>query len=388
MRKCLLLVLVVLCVSCTSGRPVLMSCPDRHTPCGFEGLEQSLKEPGSTSHVIIVHGMGESNPGYSCGLVTFVSKELGLRQTSPAESIELHNAPNHPPSFIVVRTFGDANIPNRLRTYEVTWASITGALKHHLDYDSTDAKRRRRAVVNRLLKKNLMNDRLADPVIYLGALGEDIKCPVKYLLSKLFDREQTSQTCVPDDPNHKPLSIMQFTGTQRISFITYSLGSRVTYDSIGEVLGHSNSTSSTLEFVVSPRVKLHAFYMLANQLPLLELAQRNPFHTNTFEALGVAGLQSGDRFSVVAFNDPNDLLSYDLPEEFAAANPSVHFVNLSMPLARYLSVGVVNPLGAHTNHDSNRVVQDLLMRGASVPDTEGVLRRSPAIWTRKLNCPE
>ena len=121
--------------------------------------------------------------------------------------------------------------------------------------------------------------------------------------------------------------------------------------------------------------------MLANQLPLLELADRDVFDSETVP-LGDVGrllLESEDAkepaFTVVAISDPSDLLSYDISDTFALLAPHIQFANVHVKLGRrYLGL-VANPLGAHTEHASRKKVIEYIVHGTRAAyGVSGLLR--------------
>lgn len=74
--------------------------------------------------------------------------------------------------------------------------------------------------------------------------------------------------------------------------------------------------------------------------------------------------------NIVAFSDPNDLLSYGINQDFvdnymdSRMCPSVTNVNIN--IAEEISVfgaGVVNPVTAHTEYDNDTRVIEMIAKG-------------------------
>jgi hypothetical protein len=65
---------------------------------------------------------------------------------------------------------------------------------------------------------------------------------------------------------------------------------------------------------------------------------------------------------VVAFTDPNDLLSYKLTGRDVGEHP---FANVTLSVARWSYLGIVaNPLKAHTGWEKDRRAIKLLINGS------------------------
>ena len=111
-------------------------------------------------------------------------------------------------------------------------------------------------------------------------------------------------------------------------------------------------------------------FMLANQLPLLQVGQEKPGTT------GVTGeycLPNGPHYSerlvgkvrIVAFNDPNDILSYPIPPDYADKYIDSRYcpeiinvdINVAQPKDLMGVTEFANPLEAHVGyHDDDRVI--------------------------------
>ena len=115
--------------------------------------------------------------------------------------------------------------------------------------------------------------------------------------------------------------------------------------------------------------------MLANQLPILALGRPLPkVHNQIAEYCTPGASKYGKRIfkavNIVAFSDPNDLLSYAIPQGFADkyidSRICPRVTNVSVNVAPEISafgIGVVNPVAAHTDYDTSPKVINLITHG-------------------------
>jgi hypothetical protein len=113
------------------------------------------------------------------------------------------------------------------------------------------------------------------------------------------------------------------------AFITHSLGSRIVIDGLQRIAARLNDEDFTKRGTFGNIDKLNqAFkelrlpiFMLANQLPMFQLTREPPEVTGQYDAYCRA---EGEHYKsrtlseidIIAFNDPNDILSYTITEEF------------------------------------------------------------------------
>ena len=338
-----------------------------------------LRDAFAHDHIVkllLVHGMGPSAPGSTKSFTDAIGSRLGFGAPGPDVPGRLAaplSLPAHAaPAVLRLRTYHKKNTDgstDALIIYELTWSPLITTLKQDaLGYESEYAAARVRG--NAYLKAFLMNERLTDPVLYIGTMGPYIRNAVKHaactMVNGVFTQDLVplgSETCTHVHDDHMSVAI-----------ITQSLGSRITYDALSELLAQPT------ESVSAPQVVLqHTFniYLLANQLPLLGLAtvptdmppgftlERSSLHTLLVLRKRV-GPQTPLPFTVIAVSDPNDLLSYPIPKAFAdpEKGPEYRFVNVITGIGRKYANGLVaNPLQAHTGHTSNPFVLDLIAYG-------------------------
>ena len=133
-------------------------------------------------------------------------------------------------------------------------------------------------------------------------------------------------------------------------------------------------------------------YMFANQLPLLELSEvSNPLPLRHESATAVKALAEIRRqnkprvrlqqpqallpLHLVAFSDPNDLLSYPL-DKSSISGSTIVYSNVAVSVERSAILGVFAwPITAHTGHDKSKVVMDLLAFGYKRADSRAASQR-------------
>ena len=129
--------------------------------------------------------------------------------------------------------------------------------------------------------------------------------------------------------------------------------------------------------------------MLANQLPLLQSGLEPASVRNAVPAYcRPDGTHHADRLfketELIAFSDPNDLLSYPIPDRFVREHVDSRLcprqVNVTIniaPVTNLLGVGeFANPMAAHVDYDDDERVIGLITRGISQPET------APAVKAR------
>ena len=168
--------------------------------------------------------------------------------------------------------------------------------------------------------------------------------------------------------------------------ISHSLGSRAVIDAMQRL--------TNLPVTADPRLKRIAddfkkrdiqVFMLSNQLPLLEAGREGQQVTGQIGAYcGPAPAKPGRFFGkteLIAFSDPNDIMSYPVPDKFADRYidsrlcPSVTNVTINVAGVNSL-LGlseVANPLNAHLGYAADERVGGLLAKGAGHPDLAPVV---------------
>ncbi|SFU89278.1 hypothetical protein [Pseudoduganella namucuonensis] len=283
----------------------------------FPGLIDFVREaPARTVDVMLVHGMCTHDARWAADTVRTLATALAANTApAPARAAETGTGIEIIPA--TVRT-----PQGEIRFQSLIWSPLTTPLKTQLCYDQTDKSpicqgsepfQPRRASLNARLKDLLLDDCLADAMIYQGAARGEIQRQMREaILRATAQTEQSAQSGPP-----APLVV-----------ISESLGSKILFDTLNDMLDEpaASHAAAAAQRTVD---RLGYLNMAANQIPTLALAdQRLPSpgalavtaHDSLQRlllrrrgpALRAAGLA---RLTVVAYTDPNDLLSYTLERE-------------------------------------------------------------------------
>ena len=144
-------------------------------------------------------------------------------------------------------------------------------------------------------------------------------------------------------------------------FISHSLGSRITIDGLQRIAGIlprqeqflSERGAANVKMGISPKV-IEAFrpkripiFMISNQLPMLQLGREPPEVTGQeADYCKPEGRYYNQRMvsetSIIAFSDPNDLLSYGIPpgfqERFIDSRLCADITNISINVSPVIDV--------------------------------------------------
>ena len=356
----------------------------------FPGLKPQLEAPGRKMKILMVHGVGNHLAGYSTQFLEKLAKELDLPVTVKAyKNISLVD-PKDPAKNLgnlrINRYLNQAQT-EELLFYELTWSEISSKYKEVLSYDNSGEQSFRRAEVNDLLKK-FSNDTGPDPIIYLGEKREDILTAFRQSFCWMVSGDWNS---LPDDV-HQACSSKNITPfyNDSYAFVSHSLGSRITIDGLQSLASlYSDGESASYYTAVSNVLKNKEIpiYMMSNQLPMLQLGRTMPKVANQAAAYCQPnGPKYNERMvsktSIIAFNDPNDLLSYTLPHEFVSkyldSRLCVDVTNININVAKiYDAFGLgklANPMDAHIGYDTDDRVVALIAKGIANEKTAQIVK--------------
>jgi hypothetical protein len=334
--------------------------------------------------LLYVHGIGTHAPGHGTSLRQNVAKSLGLDVRAPRQKRIVIAHPKFPDwdlGEIGVTRLTDEERRRDLLFYELTWSPITQPDKDLIAFDKEQDYVLRRAAVNQAMR-SFVNDIAPDPLAYAGQKREPILVSVTQAICWIMSAgwsdlpELTEgRFCGPDLPNFGSRTTDDFV------IVSHSLGSRATLDALQRL--------TNVPFTDDPRIRRVAdqfkdrdlqLFMLSNQLPLLEAGREGQQVTGQAAAYCGPGATKPGRFfgktEIVAFSDPNDLMSYPVPDRFAERYiesrlcPEVTNVTINVAaVSSFLGVGeVANPLSAHTGYDADERVGALIAKGAGHPD--------------------
>ena len=340
----------------------------------FSGIDPTLSDSGAVS-MIMIHGMCHHDVAWFQNSKNRIADALAVNAGSISQ-IPLNN-----PAGITAYKADVVRGIDKLRIYGILYSQATLQLKRdNLCRDVSDDNdvcekpyhyKPKRASLNETLKNNLMNNCLADAVAYLGPSGEGIRRGVSEALDAIFkDNEKDHRLAVGP-----------------VMFLSESLGSKV----LGDAL--ICSTPEMASRVYTNLGRTSHLFLWANQIPLLNLGFRGPGCPTPMRELeskfGMLDLQEGGLRGlieiikssqskrlegisqptlVVAFTDPNDLLSYEVaPEDFGGLSVVNVIVSNSSSLFGY----VENPDTAHRGYSKNDAVLDILRCGSRKPLSKG-----------------
>jgi hypothetical protein len=328
----------------------------------FEGLDAALARSsadGGTLRILFIHGMGHTDSGYSEPVMQGVAARLNLAKVEPPTKIEIEKQ-GHVYGEINVTKYSGAD-GRKVHVYELTWSPTTDRLKQK-QFETDAGYASDRVSLNRKLKTSLINDSLADPVLYIGGYRDHMQFPIMRGVKAVL------RDFVPQD---------------EVALITFSLGSYMCYDTLVRmshgyrIMGERDYSAGVVQELVG---HTNYVYMLANQLPLLELSEvSNPIslrQTSSSAVKSLAEIRGQNRpksavqrqaavlpLHLVAFTDPNDLLSYPL-DEHSVSGTSIAYSNVVISIERSAILGIIaDPITAHTGHGRSPAVMDLLTYG-------------------------
>lgn len=392
MKKIVLLLILFAVSGCASfGRGIAEAFLDKDNKedtrqCEIQGTPtigiEDLFKKNKVVKVMMIHGVGTHTPGYATRIRENLATTLGLNLISRHDKNITLLDPNDPKVEIGnlrVTRMQNESLSKDLIFYELAWSGNTSAQKRILDYDTSGLYAHKRAAFNHSMKR-FLDDVIPDPMIYLIDKNDRILNATKqstcWMLSRSWNQLQDGQKEVCQVSSYKQIKDL---GHENIIFITHSLGSRIFMDSMTEIVvsvaeaeqqANLKNNKDAQMIINDLKNKEMTVFMLANQLPLLQIGRPRPavteqikdycqrkgkkYHNRTFK-----------KINIVAFSDPNDLLSYGIPQTFvdrymdSRMCPEVTNVNIN--IANEISVfgaGVVNPISAHTEYDNDlRVIQ-------------------------------
>jgi hypothetical protein len=358
---------------------------------GAEANPQRLK-------VMMVHGIGTHPPGYSTRFQRNLTESLGLtRRKALIREIGLR-APNFHGDEPLghLRVFHYMNEPGtrELLFYEVSWSEITTPAKSTLNYDTSGEYAYRRSDINQMLKV-FLNDRLADPMAYVGENHEKILHSVGagicWMTTSDWDDLPPTGAAACQGFLYTDLNDLL---EDEFVFVTHSLGSRIVTDAFQEhariardvidKIAHTPESQRKLKDLIDAfKYKQMRMYMLANQLPLLELGAAPPPVVGQIDAYCEPGGSKYDErylseLSIIAFSDPNDALSYAIPvdyeNKYLDSRLCPMIVNVSVNVADPINLfglgDFVNPMTAHSSYEDDERVIGLIVGGIGNQDVD------------------
>ncbi len=353
----------------------------------FTGIAPHLDNSNGIMKVLMVHGVGDHLPGYSTQFLEKLTRELGLEVMSAQQkdlTLSSQTIPNKNLGNLRIKRYMSKDKRSEMLFYELTWSMITAPYKAVLSYDNSGEYSFRRAEVNDLMKK-FSNDTGPDPIIYLGESQDDIL--VSFAQSFCW-MAKTNWDGLPESGTHacsfNDDALAQNIRKDQYAFISHSLGSRITIDGLQRIAGLLDKRNPA--FHEALKDKEIPIYMMSNQLPMLQLGRKLPDIYNQNATYCTA---NGEKYAqrmvaktpIVAFSDPNDLLSYAIPsgfvEKYLDSRLCVDVTNININVAKIFDAfglgKMANPLAAHVGYDTDDRVVALIAKGIGNTNTEKVI---------------
>jgi hypothetical protein len=345
--------------------------------------------------MLLVHGIGTHRPGHSAVITEGIVHSLGLTVFSNPSDADILNPRDPAQRLANLRIIRVRNpeATRRLIFYELTWSDITAARKRVLDFDTSAEYARRRASFNNAMK-GFLNDVGPDAMIYVADRENLILAATQQAVCwMLASGDEGGEGDIRPEGvcGLSSLSRLSSLERQNVLFITHSLGSRIIMDALGEIirtLTDDRTVADHPALVAGLQQKEMTVFMLSNQLPFLQIGLPPPAVTGRIESYCRPegedyARRAFKKLDVVAFNDPNDLLSYSIPpsfvERYLDSRMCPDLTNIHINVADRISafgVEVVNPIAAHGNYDSDERVIELITHGnADLSKNELLSRR-------------
>jgi hypothetical protein len=339
----------------------------------FQGIAGVIEKSGSQPvDVVMVHGMCTNTSATVNaaidGLLTALDSNI-----PPAPPAEVKALAETNEIQIVKRQATIGGVPVRFSA--LVWSPLTTPLKQQLAYDMTGEPtdcsvagecKPRRAKFNGQFKDGLLNDCLADVMIYQGISRKAIREKMVEAITQVVDQSDAQARADGTEP-----------GT--LVLVAASLGSKISFDALDEMV-HRKAPGRHRSAGESAVRRLGLIFMEANQLPILGLADQEiesaAARSSAAPAAPEDSLQrilqlkanrqlnaiSLTSLTLVAFTDPNDLLSYRLqPSRYAVPGVAVADVLVSNDTTYFGRIE--RPDRAHTGYSANPAVTSLISCG-------------------------
>ncbi len=362
----------------------------------FDGLAPWVDDQAGITKLLMVHGVGNHIPGYATQFMEKLANELQLdfiakqtkniALTDPLDTAkELGN--------LRINYLHNQDESRRFMFYELTWSEITADEKAVLEYDNSGEYSFRRTAVNDMLKK-FSNDTGPDPMIYLGDSREEILIAFAQSVCWMISAEweelplDAKQACMPNDEDAESFK------RDHYALVSHSLGSRITIDGLQRIAQIFNAGGTEMrgqkvqykELFKAFQQKEMPIFMLSNQLPMLQLGRKLPEVTGQRDQYcKMDGEHYADRLmqktSIMAFSDPNDILSYAIPhgfiDKYLDSRLCVDVTNININVAEIIEafgVDAANPLKAHIAYDSDDRVVAMIVHGVGNPNMAPLIK--------------
>lgn len=316
----------------------------------FPGLVDFVATaPGRSVDVLLVHGMCTHDVRWADETVAQLGSALGA-PTMPGAAPAAPDTARGPADGIEIVERTITLRQGQLRVKALLWSPLTAPLKRQLDYDHSARLPAKRARLNAAAKDKLIDDCIPDALVYQGVARDAIQQRMAQAVRR------ATEGAAADAP---------------LLVLSSSLGSKILFDTLLRMDLAAQPTIGRIAFLV----------MAANQIPLLALADQQlpsglaaaPREAIATPADSLHALLRKRRASaspdgsvhnlaLVAFSDPNDLLTYTLERE-RYAGLGVDVVNVLVSNAPTWLGLLERPEHAHGNYLLNPDVARMVACG-------------------------
>lgn len=351
----------------------------------FSGIADAYKSSDGAAvpevDVFLVHGMGYHDSSWITGMIQPLATELGFLWDGKLPKPDTVASGGQ--LFRVTLSDG----MRRLNFATVLWSPITLDAKKKLCYDVNSPTITcpnkaaftpyKRAWANGYIKSQIMDDRLSDVTYYLGgAGGRRIRDAVDDGMLRSLSAESLTleQAKAGGTPTSRGVPLF---------IVTESLGSKIAIDSLNDI----EQITGSQDFASETRSHVRALFLLANQIPILNLGSRdevgNPDiyqHLKTFATARSQRRQSGGLsatpLQIVGFSDPSDVFSYVLSSDAVPHEDAIVTNVIVSNDCTYAGV-FENPANAHEKYIQNNPVANAIAHGS------GALRNANGVKCAK-----
>lgn len=372
--KCFTLLIFLIGCSTPYGIPQIEDSSGSESVRGFPGIAD-IARTGDT-RVIWIHGMCDHGLDWAEDRREIIATALKARRVA-----DLRASKTAVPTEPAIVSFPFQAGHNRLDVDFLIWSPLTTPYKDRLLFDnSLDQKgefKYRRASLNKNLKQNLINRCFSDAVVYSGKNGDPIRAWVKEQVCAGLAGNARNGRC--DFQGGAP--------AVRTVLVAESLGSKILLDALREIWrenGGAKSRATAERFA-----NIQSVFLLANQIPLLDAADVSLATARSDTGSDLASLLAEARMDaaslkaaalptlhVVAFSDPNDLLSYRLPTG-TYFDGDIQLVNVIVSNAPTVAGLFEMPDAAHCGYKWNQYVSGTLIHGYEGGKVIGVNAKLP-----------
>lgn len=337
----------------------------------FDGLVQlaAAAPPGSVVKVFWVHGMCTHPSSWADDRASRLAAVIGgTRRSLGSRPIGTHGA------SIRIERIDKGGVALELVFF--SWSPLTAPFKAALAFDHSSDHGGEfpyaRATLNRELKRGLVNDCLTDVIVYNGANGNEIR------------RAMTDATCfaLGGHGDGRDCDVVGGDSPPPVALVAESLGAKLMLDSIVEIgrVIDSRGDRVAMARLAQGLSEIKMVYLISNQVPLLDSAG-SPREAPSWTEHATTGRSLADLFrlmnqahplvrpspapvTVVAFSDPNDLLSYRIvPAHLGDAAEYLRVVNVILSNDPTYFGFVERPDAAHCGYAWNPYVFVLMGHG-------------------------